>query len=145
MISYFDTSAFVPLLVVEPSSAFCRRLWDDADAVVTSLLTYVETAAALAQALRMARLTETQYKAALCVLDRLWREFDVVEPDETLIGRAADLTHRFELRGYNAIHAAAAEAVDQDDLVVACGDRRLLAACAGLGMATADTTDTASG
>jgi uncharacterized protein len=66
------------------------------------------------------------------------------QPDETLIGRAADLAHRFELRSYDAVHAAVAEAVDQDDLVVACGGRRLLATCADLGMATADTADTAS-
>jgi hypothetical protein len=36
VIGYFDTSAFVPLLIAEPSSGLCRRLWDDADVVVTT-------------------------------------------------------------------------------------------------------------
>jgi len=56
VIGYLDTSAFVPLLVAEPGSPACRRFWDDADAVVSCRLLYVETATALAQAPRMARL-----------------------------------------------------------------------------------------
>lgn len=139
MISYFDTSAFVPLLVAEPGSAFCRQLWDDADAVVTSRLCYVESAAALAQGLRMARLTKPQHRAALGLLDRLWPEFEVVEADDTVIVRGAELAYRFRLRGYDAVHAASAEQLDDHDLVVASGDRQLLNACIGLGMATADT------
>lgn len=49
MITYSDPSAFVPLLIDEPGSVFCRKLGDDSDAVATSRLLYVETAAALAQ------------------------------------------------------------------------------------------------
>lgn len=50
MIGYLDTSAFVPLLIEEPTSQTGRRFWDDADVIVSSQLLYVETAAALAQA-----------------------------------------------------------------------------------------------
>jgi predicted nucleic acid-binding protein len=57
VIGYLDTSALVPLLIAEPTSAACRRFWDDADTVVFSRLLYVETAAALAQARRMDCLT----------------------------------------------------------------------------------------
>lgn len=56
MIGYLDTSAIVALLVAEPGSAACRRFWDDADAVVTCRIAYVEAAAALAQAERTGRL-----------------------------------------------------------------------------------------
>lgn len=141
MIGYFDTSAFVPLLIVEPSSTFCRRIWDDADAVVTTRLLYVETAAALAQGRRMGRLRGDAYRAARLLLDRLWREFDVVEADEDAMRRAAELAPKFGLRGYDAVHCASAEQIAEDDLVVASGDRKLLQACAGLGMATADTNE----
>ncbi|MDQ3602038.1 MAG: hypothetical protein M3408_12510 [Actinomycetota bacterium] len=58
MIDYLDTSIFVPLLVVKPSTPLCRRFWDDVDAVVSSRLLPVEVAAALAQAVRLGRLTE---------------------------------------------------------------------------------------
>jgi len=140
VISYFDTSAFVPLLVDEPGSSLCRRFWDDADSVVTSRLLYAETAAALAQALRLGRLAQPDHQSALRLLDRLWFEFDVVEPTEAVVGRAAELAHACALRGYDAVHCASAEQVDDDDLVVASGDRLVLDACLSLGLATADTT-----
>jgi hypothetical protein len=48
VIGYLDTSAFVPLLIAEPTTA-CRRFWDAAAAVVSSRLLHVETAAALSR------------------------------------------------------------------------------------------------
>ncbi|MGH3937773.1 MAG: type II toxin-antitoxin system VapC family toxin [Pseudonocardiaceae bacterium] len=138
MIGYFDTSAFVPLLIAEPSSGLCRRLWDDADLVVTTRLSYVETAAALAQARRLGRLTKQSYAAAMDILDRLWGEFEIIEVDERVVHRAAQLAYTCALRGYDAVHCASAEQLDDDDLVVAAGDRKLLEACMSLGMATAD-------
>ncbi|HEY5854858.1 MAG TPA: type II toxin-antitoxin system VapC family toxin [Aldersonia sp.] len=65
MIGYLDTSALVPLLVAEPISPACRRLWDDADAVVSCRLMYVEVAAALAQAQRMDRLSARAHSGSL--------------------------------------------------------------------------------
>jgi len=139
VIGYLDTSAFVPLLVVEPSTPLCRRLWDDADAVVSSRLLYVEAAAALAQGVRIGRLTEKQRRRAVTLLDDLWREFEVVEVDEPLAREAADLAHRYGLRGYDALHRASAYQLDDgDDLVAAAGDQALLAAWAALGLSTLD-------
>lgn len=63
MIGYLDTSAFVPLIVAESSSAACQRFWDDADAISCSRLLYVEAAAALAQARRLDRLSSPQHRA----------------------------------------------------------------------------------
>jgi uncharacterized protein len=139
VIGYFDTSALVPLLVMEPSSPFCRLFWDDSDTVVTSRLLYVESAAALAQAERMGRIGAREHLAALRLLDQLWAEFQVVEADELLVSRAAELAKQVALRGYDAVHCASAEQVASDDLVVASGDRRLLIACAEIGLLTADT------
>jgi uncharacterized protein len=93
----------------------------------------------VAQGLRLGRLNRRQHLAALGLLDDLWREFDVVEADD-VVRRAAELAYRCELRGYDAVHVASAEQLDDNDLVVAAGDRRLLRACADLGMATADTS-----
>lgn len=140
MILYLDTSAFVPLLVAEPASALCRRLWDEADDVVTVRLLYVETAAALAQARRLDQLDRPGHLETLGALDRLWPELDVVEVDEALVRRAARLADEQALRAYDAVHCAAAEVLDDDDLVVASGDRQLVAACAALGLSTVDTS-----
>ncbi|GAA1226200.1 type II toxin-antitoxin system VapC family toxin [Pseudonocardia alaniniphila] len=139
MIGYLDTSAFVPLLVAEPGSPACRRFWDDADAVVSCRLLYVETAAALAQALRMARLDKDQYERARHLLDALWAEVEVIEFDELLALAAAEAAHALGLRGYDAVHCAAAEQLADEDLVAASGDRRLLEAWSERGLSTYDT------
>jgi len=141
VICYFDTSAFVPVLIDERSSKACRTLWELADSVVTSRLLYVETVAALARAKRAGRLEPSQLEAARRVLDQLWVEFQVVELDENLSRSAADLAVSQSLRGYDAVHCAAVELLADDDLVAASGDRALLAACRSLGVATADVND----
>lgn len=139
MIGYLDTSAFLPLLVTEPGSESCRRFWDDADTVVTSRLLYVETAAALAQAQRMGRLTDEGLDSSLHLLADLWPDFDVVEVDQTIVERAAVLACQLALRGYDAVHCASAEQLDDGELVAAACDRRLLDAWSELGIDTFDT------
>ena len=140
MIVYFDTSAVLPLLVIEPSSDACQRLWDQADDVVTTRLLYIECVAALARALRLARLTVRQHRATLQMLDRLWPEFAIAELDQPLVSRAAKLAYEHALPGYDAVHCASAEQLDNGDLVVASGDQILLRACVSLGLATANVT-----
>lgn len=139
MIVYFDTSAFVPLLVTEPGTSLARELWDSADEVVTTRLLYVEAAAALARARRMGRITARNRRTAVDSLDELWRDFRVIEIDEVVIRRAAELADRYALRGYDAVHCASAERIDAPDLVVASGDKDVLAACTELALATALT------
>lgn len=144
MIGYLDTSAFVPLIVAETSSESCRRFWDDADAVATSRLLYVETAAALAQARRQNRLDEVQHRRSLGLMERLWSQVDVLEVDEVVARRAGLLARELALRGYDAVHCASAERLDDVTLVAASGDQRLLSAWNTLGLATYDTTATAT-
>lgn len=139
MIGYLDTSAFVPLLVTEPGSESCRRFWDDADTVVTNRLLYVETAAALAQAHRMDRLTDKDLESSLHLLADLWTDFDVIEVDQTIVERAAVLARQLGLRGYDAVHCASAEQLSDHELVAASGDRKLLDAWNQLGIDTFDT------
>lgn len=141
MICYFDTSAFVPILIDEPSSRACRELWTLADAVITTRLLYVEAMAALSRAERTGRITAATVRAAGDGLDRLWPEFQVIELDDALARRAAALAESRALRGYDAVHCAAAGLVDDPDVVAASGDKALLAACRSFGMATADVND----
>jgi predicted nucleic acid-binding protein len=144
VIGYLDTSAFVPLLIDEPTSEACQRFWDDADVIASSRLLYVETAAALAQAQRMRRLAERRRRQARRRLDQMWSQIDVVGADDQVVTRAADLAHRFSLHGYDAVHCASAEQLDDDDVVAASGDQRLLTAWLEFGMATYDTNQEAT-
>ncbi|TDD57515.1 PIN domain-containing protein [Kribbella antibiotica] len=141
MICYFDTSAFVPLLIPEASSLVCRRLWDDADDVLTTQLTYVETAGALAQAVRGGRITEARQTEALGELDDYWNELNMIEITNRLLRRAAGLTFLEALRGYDAMQCASAESIGEQDLIFASGDRQLLKAGANLGFHVADVNE----
>jgi predicted nucleic acid-binding protein len=137
VIAYFDTSAVVPLLVVEAGSTRAAVLWDGADRVVSARLVYPEGRAALALAHRLGRLTARQLRAAVAELDSKYEEFDLVEVDDMLARRAGHLAEAHGLRGYDAVHLAAADRVRDPDLVVVAGDGALLAAAATEGIATA--------
>jgi predicted nucleic acid-binding protein len=139
LILYVDTSALVPLLIVEPTSDVCGALWDAADDVTATRLVYVETMAALGQALRMGRLSPRQLPAARGVLDELWSVVEVIEVTETLMKNAADLALSHGLRGYDAVHCAAAIAVNDAELVATSGDVRLMAAWSSEGVTVRST------
>lgn len=138
MILYIDTSAFVPLLIAEPTSDVCGELWDGADRVVTTRLSYIEAAAALAMAERLGRISAKEHRSGQDSLRVLWSELDVVELDAQLMRAAAELAEKHELRGYDAVHCAAACALD-DDVLGATGDVRLLSAWRHEGVSTIDT------
>lgn len=138
MIGYLDTSALVPLIVQEPSSEMCMRFWDDADVIASSRLLYVETAAALAQAERMDRITTSQQRKGVKILDSLWDEMEIIEIDEGLSKEAADFARAYALRGYDAIHCASAYAINENEFVAASGDAKLLDAWSLLGISTFD-------
>ena len=140
---YFDTSAVVPLVVAEPSSARCAQLWRTCDVRVSSMLVIAEAHAALAQALRMGRVTEAEHKNAVRLLALRLAELDLAIPTRAIVNRAAQLALDHALRGYDAVHAATAVAVSSPGLVAVAGDRDLLRALAALGVATADFYESA--
>ncbi len=140
MIAYFDTSALVPLLVEEPGSEQAGRLWDASSRVVSVRLAYPEGRAALAQAQRESRITDRGLRQAVREFDRLFDQLDIVEITPGLAHRAGELAEAHALRGYDAVHIAAAEQLLDNDLVVVAGDAAMLRAGQALGLATAATS-----
>ncbi len=138
MIAYFDTSAVVPLLIGEPSSARAASLWDTADRVVSVRLVYPETRAALAQAERLGRITARNLRNAVTSFDSVFEELDLVEIDDSLARRAGELAEVHRLRGYDAVHLAAADRIRDPDVVVIAGDAALLGAATAEGMSVAE-------
>jgi predicted nucleic acid-binding protein len=139
VIAYFDTSALIPLIVEEPGSAVASQLWDAAERVVTVRLAYPEGRAALAQARRLGRLPPRAYRTARDGFEDLWRQLDRVEVTAGLAQRAGDLTEELGLRGYDAVHLAAAEIIADPDTVLVAGDGPLCQAAATLGFAITRT------
>ena len=139
MIAYFDTSAVVPLIINEPSTERCNRLWNESSRVVSVRLLYPEARAALAKAERMGRITPAQLVSAVDELDSIMAEVDHIEVTAQLATAAGHLAQEHGLRGYDAVHLAAANAVADGDLVLVTGDADLAAAAVALGIPVASS------
>jgi uncharacterized protein len=126
VIAYFDTSAIIRVLISEPGSDRARSLWERADRVASVRLVYPEGRAALARARHLGRLTSRQLRDAVRRLDARLDELDVIELDEDLAHRAGELAEEHGLRGYDAVHLAAAALLRSPDLIVVAGDIALL-------------------
>jgi predicted nucleic acid-binding protein len=135
LILYVDTSAVVPILVAEPTTKACRRIWADADRRISSRLTYVEVAAALALAEREGRISAEAYDQAWLNFAEIWPDVDVVDVTAELASTAAGLARSLALRGYDAVHCASAAELNDPDMVAAAGDARLLTGWRSLGVA----------
>jgi predicted nucleic acid-binding protein len=137
VIAYFDTSAIVPLLIAERGSQVAGRLWNSADRVASVRLLYPEVRAALAQAQRLDRVSARDLRRAVSELDARLEQIDLVEIDDTLARLAGEKAEAHGLRGYDAVHLAAALRVHDRDVVLIAGDRALLVAAAQEGLAVA--------
>jgi uncharacterized protein len=139
VIAYFDTSALIPLLIEQPGSERSGRVWDAAEHVTSVRLIYAEARAALAQAARLGRVAADDLAVAIEELGSLYDQLDLLEVDDLLVRRAGELAQRHALRGYDAIHLAAAERVQNGTTVMVAGDGDLCAAAEVIGMAVART------
>ncbi len=139
MIAYFDTSAIVPLIIDEPASDTCRRLWNDATRTVSTRLIYPEARAALAQAERMGRLTPGDLLKAVDDLDSIAREINYIEITAHVAESAGVLAQTHGLRGYDAVHLASAALANDDELVMVTGDNKLGFTAQSIGISVAFT------
>ena len=140
MIAYFDTAAVIPLIIEELSTESCTLMWNESSRVVSTRLLYPEARAALAKAQRMGRLSPSQLRAAVDELDALLVQIDHIEVSEELAQVAGEMAQAHGLRGYDAVHLAAAVTVADGDLVLVTGDADLAAAAGELGLPVAVTS-----
>lgn len=124
---YFDSSAFVKLLINEEGSDLAAQLWDGCDAALSSRLAYPEVRAALAAAARNHDLDEGCLASAEQLWEEYWATTRAVELTPTVERRAGELAGRHKLRGADSVHLASALTLGTTDLVVAVWDRRLRA------------------
>jgi predicted nucleic acid-binding protein len=110
----------------EVGAEAAQRLWLESDYLVCAEIGYAEARAALASARRGGRLDADELSTAKAELDTLWAQLDVVPVNTELVWAAADLAEIEGLRGYDAVHLAAA--VAGGATVVASADAELLAA-----------------
>jgi len=105
---YLDTSALVKRYVEEHGSEDVLDWMDLANTIGTGLITRAEIAAAISRAMKMGHLTEQASNRALDRFRKDWTGFHRIPLNEELITRADFLACQHGLRGYDAVHLAAA-------------------------------------
>lgn len=112
MITYVDTSSLIKLVIEEVGSERVELIWDSADALASVTLVVVEGRSALAAARRGGRLDARQHQRARREFNALVDALLIVEITEELVADAADLAESQALRGYDAVHLAAALTIE---------------------------------
>lgn len=139
MITYVDTSTLLKRLLLEDGSDEADRIWDASDVLVCAVAVIVEARAALAAAQRAKRITAQEHRLATSELAALLDEITFVEITEDLAGAAGDVAEAEALRGYDAMHLAAALAVGAS--VLTSADAALCEAAHRRGLHVANPID----
>ncbi|MGH3065561.1 MAG: type II toxin-antitoxin system VapC family toxin [Gaiellaceae bacterium] len=137
MIAYFDSSAFVKVLLREPGSDQSREIFFTSTRVFSSRLLVPEASAALGRATRTGRLGTRSATKARDLARSLLEEITLVEVSAVLADRAWDLASTLALRGYEAVHLASFERVESENTVLVTSDGDLARAALSLGHAVA--------
>jgi uncharacterized protein len=133
---YFETSAFVKLLVAEPGSQTASQTWVGGFHVSASPLLFVEVRSSLAAARRGRRMTPNGFSRAKDALAAMRTEIHEVTADAALLAHSEELTEQEELRGYDAVHLASALFAEVDVLITA--DAALIDAAQRRGLTVID-------
>jgi predicted nucleic acid-binding protein len=123
---YFDTSAIIKRYLAEPGAGWVRQITDTTDQRGSSLHTItlaaigiVEAVAAIARRHRTGQLDQAGRQAVINLfIIHSRREYHIAPVRSRQIDLATDLVQRHPLRGYDAIHLAAALLL-RDHLVAA--------------------------
>lgn len=108
MILYLDASALVKRYIAEKNSPDVNAWIAAADAVVTSLITRTEVAAAISRARRMKVIPHDDARLALEAFRKEWGSLQRLPVIEAMVERGDNLAWEHDLRGYDAVHLATA-------------------------------------
>ena len=131
MILYLDTSALAKLYLAEAESLAVKKLVQEAEMTATSVITRVELSAAIAKAVRMKLISRSAAQKVLDVFHRDWPDFGALQITEAVLSSADRFAWQMGLRGYDAMHLAAAHVWQQslsEPVTVATFDHQLWSA-----------------
>jgi hypothetical protein len=105
---YWDSSALLPLLAVEPSTERRRAHLQEDPVILTWWGSRIECVSALSRLLREQRIGEKDYEQVLHDLEALSAGWTEIQPTEKLRRRALRLLRVHPLRAADALQLAAA-------------------------------------
>ena len=108
---YLDSSAWVRLFLQEANFTAVRAYVAKAEDRICYELGYVEVRAAMAAVHRAKRIDDDAHERVKDMFAAEWLKSSVVGTDDLLIQRACGIAEYGGLRGYDAMHLAAAERV----------------------------------
>lgn len=142
MILYLDSSSLFKRLVEEEHGDDVAAWVEAADVVAASRVAYPEVAAALARRRAGGQITTGDTHRALGALEAAWGDVLIVDLAERL---AAELAVRHVLRGFDAVHLAAAvtlrDAVGTDGVAFSSFDDELNRAAVSEGLIVLEPGD----
>ena len=137
MILYLDSSSLVKEYLEEPHSGLIREQLRTAETVATSQVAFPEVLSAVVRRWRLGQLDDEELGFLLARFERDWAKFFLLPVTEQ---KAGYLVLRHPLRGFDAVHLAAAldlAGMSQDqEVVFSSFDTRLLSAARAEGLTT---------
>lgn len=106
MIVYVESSAVLSWLLGEPKGERCRDILSQADRVVSSALTGLESARAISRAATKRRFTRTESLALLRLLQMAESRWDIHEVSAEVVARARDPFPVEPVRTLDSLHLA---------------------------------------
>lgn len=117
MLCYVDSSALVKRYARESGSEWIRSLAEPSaeNTIYMAQIGAVEVAAGLSRKVRTKELEKKEYESALELFmsDIRNEEYNLLPVDSAVTNLAIELTRRHPLRGYDAVHLAAAIRLNQ--------------------------------
>lgn len=141
---YWDTSALVPLFVMEAASPAVRTLAIEDPVIATWWASSTECVSAIARQEREATLTPAQANTAMLRLVAAYRDWQIVEPVERVRRHAGRLLRTHDLRAADSLQLAAAITAAEEDpatLQFVTRDQRLALAASREGFIVVELGD----
>jgi predicted nucleic acid-binding protein len=120
MVNFWDTSAIVPLLVLEADTKVREAQLKEVSGVVTWWATRIECVSAICRRKREGLLSAAAADAAFRRLDSLADQWMVVSPSEIILLRAERLLKVHPLRAADALQLAAALLATREETHDSC-------------------------
>jgi predicted nucleic acid-binding protein len=108
LFTYVDTSGLAKRFWREPGTDIVLRAFEDAKAIATVSLSYVELISATFRAARRGDVPSADVPRVLEAIRDEWKDYVRLPVDDDIIQQAASLTQRHAIRAYDAVHLAAA-------------------------------------
>jgi len=139
MILYLDSSALVKRYIDEAGSDQVAAMFQEYRVIGTATITRAEISAAFKKAARIGLVGEEKAKESLLAFRAEWESYHRLPLSAIVISRADALAWDYDLRGYDAVHLAAAllwgEGLNET-VAMATFDRQLWQAAQKAGLGT---------